>query len=81
MDHRKRTDLLLMALDLRLAARAPSEHLGQRLPPQRLQDMAAALEESAQVGAARSEGPAGRPANDAALTASAGTVIKLRGRG
>ncbi|MBB3951828.1 hypothetical protein [Aureimonas jatrophae] len=81
MDHHKRTDLLLMALDLRLAARAPSEHLGQRLTPQRLQDMAAALEEVAQTWAVWGESPAGRPANDAALTARAGTVIKLQGRG
>ncbi|WP_062018196.1 hypothetical protein [Aureimonas sp. AU4] len=45
MDYQTRIELSMMVLDLRLAARAPSEHVGMRLGPQRLKDIATVLEQ------------------------------------
>lgn len=81
MDHRTRTDLLLMTLELRLASRVPSERVGQRLPPQRLQEIAAALEERLAQTSLEEEGGQACPANDHAPISGARTTVGLRGRG
>ncbi|KQT83816.1 hypothetical protein [Aurantimonas sp. Leaf443] len=44
MNQKTLADLLLMVLDLRLAGRGPAERLAQRLPAERLHEIADMLE-------------------------------------
>ncbi|WP_062018034.1 hypothetical protein [Aureimonas sp. AU4] len=80
MDHRTRADLLLMTLELRLALRAPSELVGQRLTSQRLQEIAAALEERLSESGLQGESGQAYPANDRTSISGARTAVGLRGR-
>ena len=79
MDQQTRIDLTMMILDLRLAARGPSELVGRRLSPQRLTDIAAVLEQTMDGHRALGDGAPFPPANDTGLTGG-GNVLKLRER-
>lgn len=80
MDHRTRTDVLLMTVELRLAARAPSELVGQRLPSHRLQEIAAALEERLAEPDRGARDASARPANAPQPAPAFARAIRLRGR-
>lgn len=64
MDRQTYIDLTLMVVELRLAAQGPVEHVGQRLGPRRLNEVASVIEKViegyGETGAALPD----RPAND-----------------
>lgn len=79
MDQRTRIELTMMSLELRLAARGPTSLVGQRLVPQRLEQIARALD---RVLCEDDAVPVGRvlAANDKAPVVSSSSVPQPFGR-
>lgn len=69
MNRQTRIELSMMILDLRLAARLPSEHVGMRLDAQRLRDIATVLEQVIEREAPSPLTFKAQPANDSDVPA------------